>query len=148
MAAVFYKSYLSTQQKKACWLLLGTFSSELFVAVRLHYCKQQHNCAVPYQPKELGQALVTASPLSDISSEIGLTGAYLKVKLFPLSSVEPNWLLLNIIYFLRFIVLVSFNFKINFLLASVAFPYRMPKLSFLFTFYILDISDGEEKRTK
>lgn len=98
MAAVFCKSYLSTQKKKkkACWLFLGTFSSELSVAVRLPSCKQQHNYAVTLQPKELGQALVTVSPFSDISSEIGLTGAYLKVKLFPLSGVEPHRLLMNI----------------------------------------------------
>lgn len=128
---------------KAIYLLfLGTFSSELFVVVRLHYCKQQQNYAVPYHPKELGQALVTVSPLSDTSGETGLTGAYLKVKLFPLSGVELNWLLM---YFLHFIVGVSFNFKINFLSALL---FDRGCLNFLFAFYILDISDREEQRTE
>lgn len=134
MAALFCKCYRYKKKKKACWLFLDTFSSEIFVAVRLYYCKQQHNCAAPCQPKELGQALVTVSPLSDISSEIAFTVAYLKVKLFPLSGAEPNWLLMNVIYFLHLTVLVSFNFKINFLTVLPDVPFVFFSLSMSQTF--------------
>lgn len=38
--AIYVLKRKKKKKKKACWLFLGTFSSELFFVVRLHYCKQ------------------------------------------------------------------------------------------------------------